>query len=65
MVHLLGEEDRLTLREVDVVWRRAQTVLVRGLHPGDLLIQTRVPTPVEGTQLRRIEDDPPDGGSGG
>ncbi len=65
VVHLLGEEDRLALREVDVVWRRARTVLVRGLHPGDLLIQTRVPTPVEGTQLRRIEDDPPDGGSGG
>lgn len=62
VVHLFGEGSRLNLREVEVVWRRDETVLVRGLEEGALLVTSRVPTPIEGTLLRRIEAPPSDAG---
>jgi hypothetical protein len=39
----------LKIREVNVLWRDAQTVLFRdGLQPGDRLIVSELPTPVDG-----------------
>ncbi|HJL19669.1 MAG TPA: efflux RND transporter periplasmic adaptor subunit [Sandaracinaceae bacterium LLY-WYZ-13_1] len=61
-VHLLGEGSRLETREVDVVWRREQTVLVRGLSAQDRLVLSQIPTPVEGTLLRRVEPEDEDPG---
>lgn len=60
VVHLFGDESRLALREVEVVWRRQETVLVRGLSPGALLVTSRVPTAIEGTLLARIEARAPE-----
>lgn len=62
-VHLLDDESRLAVREVDVVWRRDETVLARGLSPGERLVLSPIPTPVEGTLLRRVEAQ--DGGEDG
>ena len=57
VVYLLGGDSRLVMRPVDVVWRREEAVLARGLAPGDALILSQLPSPVEGTQLRRVEPE--------
>ncbi len=58
-VHLFGQGARLHVQPVNVVWRRAETILVRGLEPGALLVTSRIPTPVEGALLQRLEAAPP------
>lgn len=55
----LVEGGKLTLRTVDVVWRTASTVLVRGLVPGDAVVTTPLATPTEGMQVR-IEGESPE-----
>lgn len=47
----------LQMREVDIVWREVDTVLVRGLEPRDELVMSRLATPIEGTTLRRAEEE--------
>lgn len=41
-------DGKLALRPVEVVWRTATTVLVRGLGPGDAVVTTPLATPTEG-----------------
>ncbi len=52
---------RLDIRKVDVVWRQRDTVYVRaGLEPGDKIVTSPVPTPIQGMPLRSAlasEDD--------
>lgn len=44
----------LQVRDVEVVWRREDSVLVtRGLKNGDEVIVSRVPNPVSGSRLRK------------
>lgn len=50
---------KLTLRTVDVVWRSANTVLVRGLAAGDAVVTTPLATPTEGMQVT-IEGEAPE-----
>ena len=51
-VWLADGEGRLRDREVEVVWRDADNVLLRGLEEGQTLIVSDVPVPVEGMKLR-------------
>ncbi len=51
-VWLMSDEKRLTIRNLDVVWRRKAEVLVWGPNPGELVITSRIPAPVEGMALR-------------
>ena len=44
-------DGKLTLRSVEVVWRSAEVVLVRGLRPGDAVVRTPLATPTEGMQV--------------
>ena len=54
---VMNEDDQLEIRDLEIVWGREQTVLVRGgLAHGERVIISRVPTPVEGMALR--EDRP-------
>ena len=54
-LHLAGADDRLIVREVQPVWRRPSTVVVRdGLEPGDRLVLTHLPAPVDGMALRIV-----------
>jgi RND family efflux transporter MFP subunit len=47
-IWVASSNDTLKIREVDVLWRDTQTVLFRdGLEPGDRLIVSELPTPVE------------------
>ncbi len=55
-VHLFGGGE-LTIREVTVTWREEETLLVRGLAPGDELVLSRVIPAIAGTSLRRVEAD--------
>jgi len=60
-VFLAGPEDRLVIRDVEVAWREPDAVLVRsGLTPGERLIESHVPAPVEGMALRVIGGAPRD-----
>ena len=57
-VWLMNAEDRLEIREVEVVWRGRDEVYVqRGLKAGDQLITSRVRAPVPGMSLRTGESE--------
>ncbi len=51
-VYIVDSENRLRMREVDIVWSGVEQVLVRGLEPGTQLIVSDLPAPVEGMELR-------------
>lgn len=66
-IWLLGDDSRLEIREVDILWKAADRVLVHNmLHDGDRIIVSRIQTPVSGMQLRLreegLEADSPEGG---
>jgi len=51
-------DGKLAAREIEVVWRGADTVLVRGLRPGDAVVTTPLASPTEGMAVR-IEGESP------
>ena len=52
-IWVASSEDKLKIREVDVLWRDAQTVLFKdGLQPGDRLIVSELATPVDGMAIQ-------------
>jgi len=52
-VWVVGEDGRLEVRAVDIVWRDLDSVLLReGLADGDRLIVSDLPTAVSGMQVR-------------
>ena len=52
-IWIASSDNTLKIRDVDVLWRDAQTVLFRdGLEPGDRLIVSELPTPVDGMPLQ-------------
>src|SRR5690606_24502266 len=52
-------DGKLTLRQVEVVWRTATSVLVRGLAPGEAIVTTPLATPTEGMSVT-IEGESPE-----
>lgn len=59
IVYVLSPENTLIVRNVEVAWGRRNSVLVSsGLSPGDLVIRSRVGTPVPGMLLRQAEAQP-------
>lgn len=48
----MTHEKKLSIRKVDVVWRRKDDLLVRGLNSGEHIITSRISAPVEGMELR-------------
>ena len=54
----LAVDGKLAAREVEVAWRGADTVLVRGLRPGDAVVTTPLASPTEGMAIR-IEGESP------
>lgn len=54
----LVEGGVLRAREVEVVWREADRLLVRGLKAGEAIVTTPLATPTEGMAVR-IEDEAP------
>ena len=58
-VWLLTDDDRLKFMNVTVVWTRHDIVFVRnGFNPGDRIITSRIPTPVEGMKLQLFTETP-------
>ncbi len=56
-IYVLTEQSRLEIRDVEIAWRTEDTVLIRsGLHDGERFVTSRVPTPVEGMELRTEEE---------
>jgi RND family efflux transporter MFP subunit len=52
-IWVASSEDTLKIRDVDVLWRDSETVLFRdGLQPGDRLIVSELPTPVDGMDVQ-------------
>lgn len=55
-VWIMDDEDRLDVREISIVWRGPERVLVReGLREGERLVTTRMSAPVDGMTLRTLE----------
>ncbi len=53
-------EGRLESRAVEVAWRFEDSVCIdSGLNDGDLVVTSRLATPIEGMKLRRVDDAPP------
>jgi multidrug efflux pump subunit AcrA (membrane-fusion protein) len=57
-VYVYGPKDKLLVRNVDIVWRTEDTVLVRsGVKPGEQVVVSRVPGAVPGMLLRKARPD--------
>ena len=57
-VWIMDGDDRLARREVEIVWREAETVLVgKGLSAGDRVVVSHVPSPLSGMKLRVAEEN--------
>ena len=55
---IVDEDRRLHIRDLDIVWRRGDDVLVRdGLEAGDRVVLTRLSSPAEGMGLRVEGED--------
>ncbi|MEM1024452.1 MAG: efflux RND transporter periplasmic adaptor subunit [Myxococcota bacterium] len=58
-VWLMDAEDRLEIRDVEIVWRGRDEVYVqRGLKAGERLVTSRIATPVPGMALRTSDSEP-------
>jgi RND family efflux transporter MFP subunit len=56
-IWLLNDDSRLEIREVDILWRTADRVMVHDmLRDGDRIVVSRIQTPVSGMQLRLQEE---------
>jgi RND family efflux transporter MFP subunit len=56
----LSSGERLEMRPVDVAWRFEDSVCIEeGLSDGELVVTSRLATPIEGMKLRRVEDASP------
>jgi len=55
-VYLFGD-GQLAIASVDVAWRDQDSLLVRGLSPGAQVVLSPVSPAIEGTRLRRVEDE--------
>ena len=52
-IWVASSKDTLKIRDVDILWRDSETVLFRdGLQPGDRLIVSELPTPVDGMAVQ-------------
>lgn len=52
-IYVMSEDGKLDIREVEVLWRRPDDVLVTsGLEDGDRLVVSPIPAPVDGMTLR-------------
>ena len=59
-VWIAKNDGKLEIHDVNTVWRNAQTVLVRdGLKPGDRLIISNLPAPVDGMAIK-VQDSQTD-----
>ena len=50
-LQIADAEDRLRFHRVDVVWSTLEEVVVRGPEPGERLVVSDIPAPVEGMKL--------------
>ena len=61
----MDTDDRLAVRDVSVVWRGADHVLIsKGLDPGDRVVTTTLATYAPGMALRTREPDRSGGAAG-
>ncbi|MFH2065595.1 MAG: efflux RND transporter periplasmic adaptor subunit [Pseudomonadota bacterium] len=52
-IWVIGENQTLEIRSVQVLWRTADSVFLNnGLNPGDQLIHSEIPVPVSGMELQ-------------
>ncbi len=59
-VWTLDSEDRLEFRDVEVLWRTEDKVVVsRGIRDGERVVTTRIASPIPGMKLRVSPEPPP------
>jgi RND family efflux transporter MFP subunit len=58
-VYIMNDDDLLEIRTVQIAWTEPDAVLVSGgLEPNELVIVSRIPTPIPNMLLRIARDDP-------
>jgi RND family efflux transporter MFP subunit len=56
---LMDDDDRLSSRQAEVIWRTEETVIVsNGFADGERLITSNIATPIEGMKLTVVESSP-------
>jgi hypothetical protein len=64
-VWVATDDDRLAIRQVQVAWRREETLLLsRGVAPGERVVTSPLAVPVDGMRLR-VEAEERESGSSG
>lgn len=64
LVYVMDREDKLRVKRPNIVWRREDTLLLKGdIASGDRVITSALATPLEGMKLRVVSDEPPPTGS--
>ena len=57
-IWIMTPENTLEIKPVNIVWRRKESVIIRGgIDMGSWLITSKINTPVEGMELRLLGDD--------
>jgi len=57
-VFVVGSDDTLSIRKVDVAWRRPDAVLISaGVSDGEQVVVSNLGAPVEGMKLRKSSDE--------
>ena len=52
------DSEQLARQEVEVVWRRPEEVLIRGVEPGTRIVTNRLAQPIPGTEVEVVKDAP-------
>lgn len=55
LVYTVDSENRLRIKEINVVWRDVISVVAKGLVPGEKLVVSDLPAAVEGMEVRVAE----------
>jgi RND family efflux transporter MFP subunit len=55
LIYTVDSEDRLRIKEIDVLWQDVASVVARGLEPGERLVVSELPAAVEGMSVRIAE----------
>lgn len=57
-VWIVNEAGQLARQEVELVWRRPEEVLIRGVEPGVRIVTSRIARPIPGTEVEVLREAP-------
>jgi hypothetical protein len=55
LIYTVDPENRLRIKEISILWQDINSVVTRGLEPGEQLVVSELPAAVEGMSVRITE----------